>query len=110
MDLTLREQNLTWDSIIVDTRISSYIFNNLKHFIIYSNLSLPLSISSSNNSNTIATSTSTIAFTTLILTSQKNNFELVNTLYLLLALVNILSVGQFCDNGIVIDGFIDSLC
>jgi Pol polyprotein len=109
LNQALNKHQLTKDSIIADSGASSHIFNNLKFFTTYSNLSLPLGISSSNGGDTIATGTGTIAFTALTSTGQRTDFELVNALYSPSAPVNMLSVGQLRDNGIIIDGYTDSL-
>ena len=69
LNQALSKQHLIRDLIIADLGASSYIFNDLKHFITYSNLSTLLGISLSNGGDTIATGTSTVAFTALTSTS-----------------------------------------
>jgi hypothetical protein len=110
LNQALSKQHLTRDSIIADSGASSHIFNDLKHFTTYSDLSLPLGIPSSNGGDTIATGTGTTTFTALTSTGKMTQFELVNALYSPSAPINMLSVGQLRDNGIVIDGYTDSLC
>ena len=67
--MVLKKQQLIQDLIVANSGILSYIFNNLKHFTTYSNLSQLLGILLSNSSNTIAISTSTIIFTIYTSTS-----------------------------------------